>query len=231
METVVPILMLFIAIGSLLKVSFNNFWYSILIGTVAAIFIVATYQFATLQSKTQLADYLQNSNMMQNIAVLVTIESGIMFAFDFLSLRRLFGRKVKRWIMLLLNWFPGLLIFPVLFFILTQAIFSFPGVRFETTAWLMAASAFILFPALAYGFKKLISDEELRFEVHFIVTLVVTILGLICTVNGNVTYAATEQAVDWKAISTAIGTFALAFTFGYGSNKLKWWIMNRIRNK
>jgi hypothetical protein len=231
METVVPILMLFITIGSLLKISFNKLWHSILFGTVAAIFIVATYQFATLQSKTQLADYLQNSNIMQNIAVLVTLESGIMFAYDFLSLRRLFGRKVKRWIMLPLSWFPGLLIFPVLFFVLTQAIFSFPGVRFESIAWLMGASAFVLFPALTFGLKKLLPDEELRFEVHFIVTLFVTILGLICTVNGNVAYAAAEQPVDWKAIATTIGLFALAFVLGFGSNKLKWRIMNRIRNK
>lgn len=231
MEIIVSILMLFIVIGSLLKISFNKFWYSMVIGAVAALFVVGTYQYATLQSKAQLADYLQNISIMQNIAVLVTIESLVMFAYDFLSLRRMVSRKTTRWFMQILSLFPGLLLFPALFFGLTQAIFSMPGIKFGMIAGLMALSVFILIPALTVGMKKLIPDEELRFEVHFVVTLFVTILGLVTTVNGHVTYAAIEQPVNWKAITTAIVAFTLAFLLGYGCNRLKWWLMKRVKDK
>lgn len=231
MELVVPILMLFIVLGSLLKASFNKFWYSFLIGTVAALFIVATYPFATLQSKTQLSDYLHNTTIMQNISVLVTIESLVMFTYGFLALHVIFDRKVKQWVMLPLKWFPGLLVFPVLFYFLTQAVFSFPGVNFRTIAFAMAGAVLLMFPLLAFAIKKLIPDTELRHETHFIVTLFVAILGLVVTVNGNVVYAAVEQDPDWKAIATAVLSFALAFAIGLGCNKLKWWIMNRVRNK
>ena len=133
--------------------------------------------------------------------------------------------------MQILSLFPGLLLFPVLFYGLTQAIFNMPGVKFGIIAGLMALSVLTLIPALSFGLKKLVPDEELRFEVHFVVTLFVTILGLITTVNGHVTYAAVKQPTDWKAITTATVAFVFAFLLGYGCNRLKWWIIKKVINK
>jgi hypothetical protein len=42
-------------------------------------------------------------------------------------------------------------------------------------------------------------------EVHFLVSLFICILGLLTTVNGKTTYAATEEALNWKAIILSIG--------------------------
>ena len=59
MELVISILILFILVNCLLKLSFWKGWQAALFGLICGIFITATYPVAILQSKTQLADYLQ----------------------------------------------------------------------------------------------------------------------------------------------------------------------------
>jgi hypothetical protein len=215
MELLVQILILFILIGTVLKLSFNTWWQSVMFGFISALFLLIAYPYAILQSKTQLSDYLVNTIVMQNIAVIVTIDSGIMIAYAFMSLRELFGKPVKPWLMVPLRLFPGLLIFPVLFYLLTQIVFGFPGVRFETIAYGLAALIFVAFPLLSFGFRKLVPETELRYEIHFIVTILVTLLGLLTTVNCNVTYAAAEQPLDVKALLFAVSIFAVLFSGGY----------------
>ncbi|MFV0470473.1 MAG: hypothetical protein ACK5L7_00360 [Paludibacteraceae bacterium] len=222
MEIFVQILILFILIGTAIKLSFDKWWQSVIVSAVFALFVVLAYPYAIQQSKTQLAHYLGNTAIMQNIAVFVTFDSALMIVFAFMALRELFGKKVKPWLMQILRWFPGFLVFPVLFYLLTQAVFSFSGVDFQTIAYLIAAAVIIVFPLLALGFKWLVPDDEMRYEIHFIVTLFVAIVGLLTTVNGNVTYAAVKQPLDWKALTFAAGIFILMFGSGYVLNKIKW---------
>lgn len=171
-----------------------------------------------------------NREALEDAAVLVTIESAICFAFCFAALRNLFGRKVKRWL-LPLYWYPSLLLFPVLFYILTQSIFSLSGVNFDTVSYIMAGTVLIILPLAAYGIRYLFPEKELRLEVHFLVSLFVAILGLLTTVNGNVTYAADEEPVNFKALGLSLGLFAITFLIGYAWNKIRWRIMQRKQMK
>ena len=68
MELVISILILFILVNCLLKLSFWKGWQAALFGLICGIFITATYPVAILQSKTQLADYLQNTVALKNMA-------------------------------------------------------------------------------------------------------------------------------------------------------------------
>lgn len=226
MEYVVQILMLFILINSIMKMSFWKLWQVAAFGTVCAAFVMAACRYATLQSKTQLADYLQNIKVMQNTAVLITIESAICFAFCFAALRDLFGAKKKKWIQPL-YWYPGLLIFPVLFYLLTQTVFAMPGMDFNTISYLLAGTVWVGLPVLSRFIRYFYPEKELRLEVHFLVSLFVCITGLITTVNGNVTYAAVKEPVNVKAIVLSFALFASAFIAGFIWNRLKW----RIREK
>jgi hypothetical protein len=158
---------------------------------------------------------------MQDLAVLITIESAICFAFCFAALREMFGKKIKRQIQLL-YWYPGLLIFPVLFYLLTQIIFAMPGTSFTTISYLLAGSVFVGLPALSYLAGYLYPEKELRLEVHFLVSLFVCITGLITTVNGNVTYAAVKGPLNIKAFILFFAFLAVAFLAGYLWDKIKW---------
>lgn len=221
MELIVQILMLFILINCILKLSFWKPWHAAIFGLICACFIVWSCQFAILQSKAQLADYLNNIKILQDSAVLITIESAICFAFCFAALQNKFGKKRKLWI-LPLYWYPSLLVFPVLFYLLTQIIFAMPGTNFTTIAYLLAGGVFIGFTVLSYLMKYLLPEKELRLEVFFLVSLFVCIIGLITTVNGNVTYAATEEPINTRAILLSFTLFAITFLIGYMWNKLKW---------
>jgi len=167
---------------------------------------------------------------MQDSAVLITIESAICFAFCFAALREMFGKKAKRWIQPL-YWYPSLLIFPVLFYLLTQIIFAMPGTDFTTISYLLAGGVFIGLPAFSYLIRYLYPEKELRLEVYFLVSLFVCIIGLITTVNGNVTYAAVEEPLNIRALLLSLGLFGITFIIGFGWNKVKWIIRQKKEQK
>ena len=121
MELVISILILFILVNCLLKLSFWKGWQAALFGLICGIFITATYPVAILQSKTQLADYLQNTVALQNMAVIITLEAVVCFAYCVAVLRGWFGQQEKWWVKSL-KWYPTLLIFPVLFYLQTELI-------------------------------------------------------------------------------------------------------------
>ena len=221
MELIIQILMLFIFVNCILKLSFWKVWQAALFGLICGGFILWSCQYAILQSKTQLTDYLNNTRVMQNAAVLITLESAVCFGFCFAALRQIFGRKVKRLIQPLYV-YPGLLIFPVLFYLLTQLIFALPGTDFTKISYGLALLVCITFPTLSLLVRKLYPERELRLEVHFLVSLFVCIIGLITTENGNVTYAAVEEPFNIKAILTAVFLFSGSFILGFVWNKMKW---------
>jgi hypothetical protein len=155
------------------------------------------------------------------MAVLITFESVIYLAFCFSAMRRLYGKKAKRWIKPL-EWYPGLLIFPALYYVLINAIFSLSGIDFSHIAYMLAGGVFLLFPLLSWGMKYLLPEKELRLEVQFLVSLFVAVIGLICTVNGNVTYSAVNEPLNLKVLLYALIPFLALFAAGYVWNKYKW---------
>lgn len=226
MELVIQILILFIILNSILKLSFWKLWQAALFGIGCGVFIIFMYPYAIEQSKTQLADYLSNTKVMQNMAVLITLESSVCFAYCFLATKRIFGDKFSRWGRVLQS-YVSLLIFPVLFYLLTQAIFSMPGTEFSTIGYGFSVCVAMLLPLLGHLFKKILPENDFRLEIHFLVSLFVCILGLITTVNGHVTYAAVEESMDIQMLAMALSLFVVAFAIGYSWNRIKWTIRQK----
>ena len=98
MELVISILILFILVNCLLKLSFWKGWQAALFGLICGIFITATYPVAILQSKTQLADYLQNTVALKNMAVIITLEAVVWFGFFVGGFGGWLGDKEKLWV-------------------------------------------------------------------------------------------------------------------------------------
>lgn len=226
MELIIQILMLFVVINTVLKLSFWKWWQAALFSFACGVFVIVSCQWAVLQSKTQLADYLTKRTILQDAAVLITIESVICIVFCFARLQ--YGQASKpRWWLSILNCYPNLLIFPVLFYLLTQLIYAMPGIDFSTISYLLAGAAFILLPLLGFGMKYLYPENDLRLEIHFLVSLFVCVIGLISTVNGNVAYTAAKEPLNIKAIILSLGLFLSLFLSGIAWNKLKWNIFNK----
>ena len=226
MELIIRILMLLILINCVLRLSFWKPWQAALFGLICAAFIIWMCQFAILQSKTQLADYLKNTRVMQDAAVLITIESALCFAFCFATLREMFGKKKKR-LVKLLYWYPSLLVFPVLFYALTQIVFAMPGTDFSTISYVLAGVVFVGLPVLSYLARFPYPEKELRLEVYFLATLFVCIIGLITTVNGNVTYTTVDEPLNIKALLLSFAFFVSAFLIGFCWDRAKWGIRHK----
>lgn len=220
MELIISVLMLFVVLNCATKLSLWNWWQRFAFSGVLAAFVWWSERYAVLQSKTQLAEYLQNVEILQNMAVIVTIESAVNFGFCFLW----FGerRASSSAYHFLLKYYPSLLVFPVMFYVLTQTMFVAVGIDFSTTSMIVAALTFILLPLLAEGMKWFIADAEGRVEIHVFLSCLVCVLGLATTVTSKMIYRANETPIDWQMVSIAIIVFIVLFIAGYLGSKLKW---------
>lgn len=189
MEYIISVLILFILLNVLLKLSFWRWWQVALFSALLGLFVLLVTTYAAEQSKAEITAWLSTPAIMQNVAVLITLETVIFVSFAFMRLRQALGTKVKKYLMIPLNIYPGLLLLPVLYFVLAQLFYALPGVSFNTISYGLAIAVFIFFPLLSWGFTKLLPEEDLRLEILFIVNLIVCMIGLITTVNGETAYA------------------------------------------
>lgn len=213
MNTVVLVLMLLTAFNFLLKQTFWKFVAVGMVTLVCALFSGLIWPYAIEQSKTQIADWLSNTSLMLDTSVILTIEVSLQMAYAMLAVHVANDYPVKRRTLLtyrFLRWFPGLLIFPVLFSGLVYVIFAFPGYSFTTVAWCYALLVLIGIPAGRWLVLYLLPEKELRLELFFLTNALVAILGIVATVNGRTSVAGVSD-VNWGALTgtliiTIVGT-------------------------
>lgn len=203
MQTVVFILMVLVCFNFVLKQSFGKLYMVLASAAVCALFTALMWHYAVLQSKAQIASWLASPEIMLDTAVILTVDVMLYMGFCLLSVRVQTEGRLRRMTVLcyrFLSWFPGILIFPVLFSILVTAIFSFPGVQFSLVAWITAAVVFVVIAAGALLLRYLFPDRDVRLELLFLSSAIVAVLGVIATVNGRTAIAA-AISVDWKAFA------------------------------
>lgn len=227
MNIIIDILILFILINTLLKLSFWKFWQVAIVGILAGGFVFFVYPFAIEQSQLKMQEYVQNTEILSNIAVLVTLESAVCLSFCFTALLEYLNGKTSKWNSLL-KWYSGLLIFPVLLYLLTQSFFTFTGVDFEMMTMIFAALVVVLLIGLSFGIRKLIPEKDLRLEIHFLVSLFVAVLGLIVTTSGKMVYVAVDEPLNFQRLAFTFGLFVSLFFAGFLFNKI-WWRFFRKR--
>lgn len=208
METVVLIIMLMVSLSFVLKLTWHSPVGAAVTAALAALFVFFAQDAATAQSKTRIADVLADPALMLDISVVLTVDVAFQLLFCFLKARSL-GSPLPRAAKAVAGvclWVPGLLIFPVLFALLVEIIFSMPGADFTLVAASTAAAAGSLL--LAYGAKALIPEDDMRLELLFLVNVIIAALGIVATVNGR-TSATPCGEVDAAALA-ATAALALA---------------------
>ena len=182
---------------------------------VCALFAALSWPYAIEQSKAQIQAWLSNQPLMLDTSVLLSVEVCAQMAYAWLAVHVAHVYPVKRHMLIfyrLLRWFPGLLIFPVLFSGLVFLIFAFPGTSFTTVAWCYAGFLTVAIPCGRYLLLVLLPEKELRLELFFLTHALIAILGIVATVNGN-TSAAGGSEINWLSVGgvtiLALGGFAL----------------------
>lgn len=231
MESVVLVMMILVCFNYILKQTYRKVYSIAFSAIVCALFVGLMWPYAIEQSKSQISDWLANSALMLDIAVILTLEVAVQMAFCVLSAHIQTSGKVKPitiWVYRVLRWFPGVLIFPVLFSLLVSAIFALPGVSFSLIAWVLATIVFIVIPLAAWGVKWLLPEKEIRLELLFLSNALIAILGVIATVNGQTAVAGISD-VDWKALGGVVSLLICGLALGIIAYRIKLKRINKNR--
>lgn len=223
MENVILVMMILVCFNYILKQTYRKVYSVAFSAIVCALFVGLMWPYAIEQSKSQISDWLANSALMLDIAVILTLEVAVQMAFCVLSAHIQTSGKAKPitiWVYRVLRWFPGVLIFPVLFSLLVSAIFALPGVSFSLIAWVLAAIVFIVIPLAAWGVKWLLPEKEIRLELLFLSNALIAILGVIATVNGQTAVAGISD-VDWKALGGVVSLLICGLALGIIAYRIK----------
>ncbi len=227
MQAIIYALVAFIFLACAFKLSMWKFWQTIVYSLILSLFILLSQRYAILQSKTEILSFLSDTKALENMAIIVTLDS--VFGFSFVAMCFNYNDKAlkNKWYRKLLFYFPPLLIFPASFLILTQAVFSFVGVDFSLTTIMVALIEFFLLPLFSLGIKKLFPFKDARLEMLLILTCFLTVLGLISTSSGKMIYANKANPIDPSMIVFSLATFALMFLLGIIYGKMKYRFYNR----
>ena len=230
MEILIHILIISIFINTILKISFWKAKFQILFAISVAVFILSVYPTAIEQSQTELTQWLESTNTLSTIAILTTLEALLYINFCFLSLKEVY-KQYKVRLLLVLKMYAGILIFPASFYITIQSMFLFTGFDFLRIALSLAFLVILIIPTICYVIRWILPEKELRLEVLFLMSLLVTGLGLISTANGNIVYIPKKQPIDYLSLLYIIGIVAIFFIVGLIGNHLKWKILSNKRTK
>ncbi|MEB3004593.1 hypothetical protein [Capnocytophaga sp. G2] len=225
----VSLLLIFILLNSIIKLSFWKLWQVTLFGLIVGGFLWRVYDFASEQSQVTLDQMLSNIKILSDMAVLVTIESAIGILFCFVALRDYYQNRESRWTRVL-RWFPGVLIFPCLFYGLAQAFFYFSGVDFQTITFIIIGMTLFFIIAGAKAIAWALPERDLRLEVHFLMSIFVTLLGLALTASGQIIYVPKSEPLNILLLSQIFLFFIALFSLGFFLNKF-YWIWKSKRNK
>lgn len=215
METVVSIIMILVCFSSLLKQTCLPLLGRVLTSLGAALFIGMTWRFAISQSKTEIAEWLVNPELMRDMAVVLTLDVFLQISFCLLEAGKEGGNRQTKIVSIvaeLTRWLPGILIFPVLLAMLTEVIFSFSGMDFAMTAWSLAAAIFVVWSVGPSLVRLAMPEKDQRLELMFMVNVLIGMLGVVATVNGRTRVASVDN-MDWHtlvAVMAVIGLIGLA---------------------
>lgn len=230
MEIVITIIMLLVGFSVLLKLTYLPLWGRIVVSLVFACFVGFSWNFAANQSKTQIAGWIQNPELMLDMAVILTVDVFLQNTFCITSSGLIFGERLSRSTAIIhavCQWIPGILIFPVLLAMLVEVIFSFPGFDFTTVAWTLATIMVVISIVLPYLIKIILHEKELRLEMIFMMNALIALLGVVATVNGRTAVTGTNS-VDIKTLAGVISLFIVGATAGYVFFKRK---QNKLINQ
>ena len=219
MELLVQILMLFVVLATALRLSFSSRGYALVYALLLGGFVYLSSPYAIEQTKTGLAAYIADRSLREYAAIFISLEVALFVGYSFSRLERPRSRRGQL-LALALAAYPGLLLFPVLFYLQSTLLFALPGVSFSLLAFLLALASALAVYSLGRALRWLVPEEELRLEVFFLVQLFTFILGIIASVDETVR-TAPSSPIAWRGLALSAGLAALCFGLGYLIPRIK----------
>lgn len=214
MEILIALLAFLICFNFILKQTESRKVPVWVIGTVCCLFVGLSWPLAIEQSRTEISEWMADHRLMTDLMVLLTLDVFFQMWFCWETKKRSSSIHSvagwKLWRYRFLQWFPGVLFFPVLFAMLVSVIFSFPGLSFSLLAWCLAVAVALVLWLGVWGMKYFLPEQELRLELLYQTNWLVAVLGFVVTINGQTTVAGVSD-IDWSALG---GVLLLLICFG-----------------
>ena len=222
MEILVFILMMLVVLNCAMKTSLWTLGPRLAFALLLGAFAYWSIDYAVMQSKTQIDNWLHREDVLQDMAIIVTLESAIGVMYCFSCFTDDVKRPRRRFIRLLLHAYPSLLVFPVVFYGLTKLLFLQAGMDFSTTSLIYAIAVIAVSLLCATLARWLLPPKDLRIEAHLWLTVMVCVLSLLLTQNGEIIYHSNVRAVDWTSVALTMAAAAIVMGVGFIGSKLKW---------
>ncbi len=216
-------MMILVCFSFVLKQTFHGVKEIMVIAVLTAFFVGLSWPFAIEQSKTQIAAWIADQKLMLDMAVLLSVDVALtmLFCVNHVDLKTSEHVSRRKWMFyIVLKYFPGLLVFPVLFSLLVMLIFMLPGMSFQVVAWSLAVVLLVLVPALAYALRWILPERPIRLELLFLVEVLLGLMGIVGTVNGN-TAVAGINSVDIKSLLGVIALVIAGAAVGWGIYRIR----------
>ena len=197
MEIVIDLLVLLVVVQTSLRLSqWTNGWLRIAFCVTLGIAVYLCTDYAAGLSKLQMAAWLHDTSVLQNIAILCLLDALLTFSplmpcidfpharpFENKFLDKPSGKAERSWLSLnrKVHLFP-FLIFPAVFYVLCQLLFTMTGTDFHTVGLLLGIVIALLLPLLSKALSWLLPQCSDRSLLHLAVTI---ILCLACLINAQ----------------------------------------------
>jgi len=222
MEMLFLMLMLLVVFNSAMKMSLWPLWPRLAFTLLLGAFAYWSIDYAVIQSKTQIDDWLHSETVLQGIVILVTIESAINVLFCFSRFNDEENKRGRKYLRLLLHAYPSLLVFPVVFYGITKFLFLQAGMDFSTIGLVYAIAVIVIIALCAELAKRLLPANDQRVEAHLWLTVMVCLLSLLLTQKGEIVYRTNVKAVDWTSMALTLAAAVLIIAIGCMGNRIKW---------
>ena len=231
MEILLYVLMMLAVLNCAMKISLWPFWARLAFTLSLGVFAYWSIDYAMVQSKTQIDGWLHREEVLQGIAIIVTMESAIGVTYCFLCLNDDGKRHKNRFLRLLLHAYPCLLVVPVIFYCLTKFLFLQVGVDFYTSGLLFAFAVMVILSLCAEFTRWLLPANDLRVEAHLWLTAMVCLLSLLLTQSKEIIYHSNVEALDWSSMILTLSAAVFVMAVGVIGNRLKWKLKDKSRKK
>ena len=223
-------MMILVCFSFVLKQTFHGVREVMAVSVIVMVFTALMWPFAIEQTKTQIASWLADTRLMLDVAVLLSVDVALTMLFCVMYAditTSAYVSRRKRMVFAFLKYFPGLLVFPVLFSGLTAVIFLLPGVSFQLVGWTLGGLLFLAVPLSVYGLCRLLPECEIRLEMLFLVNILLALMGIIATVNGR-TAVIGFDSFDWYALLLVSVIVVAAAVLGWIGYIVR---MKKLKNK
>ncbi len=183
MEIIADTLILLVVIQTAIRLSqWSNIWLRLAYCLAVGAIVWLSTNYAAGLSKPQVSEWLHNTSILQNIAVVCILDA----------------------LLTRIRAYPGLVILPATFYVLCQMLFTLTGVGFQTTGLLLAVALAAILLLLSKGMIWLLPQRTDRSILHTIITILLCLICLVATQQSVMVYPAINQNVIMEYISRAL---------------------------